>query len=98
MSIRGIYSLMSPVTFSGCAGRPWICSAWTGGSRGGMRYRWLGGMRWRGWMNSSDRSTDSWSGGLGRGVGDQDGGDVVGAAGFDGEADHVVGGAERVGY
>ena len=51
---------------------------------------------WRGWMSSSGPSIDG-SGCLRRGVGDQDGGDVVGAAGVDREAHHVVRGAERVG-
>ena len=58
MSIRDICSPTSPRTFSDCAGRRWIGWGWRGGSRGGTRYRWLGGRRWRGWMNSSGPSTE----------------------------------------
>src|ERR1700722_11930040 len=96
MSTRGIYSLMSPVTFSGCAGRLWICSGWAGGYLVGMPFRWRGGRRWRGWMSLSDPNTDGQAL-FGSGVRDQDRGDVVGAAGLDREPHHVAGGAERVG-
>jgi hypothetical protein len=67
-----------------------------GGSRGGTLFRWHAGRRWRGWMSSSGLSTDG-SGCFWRGIGDQNGGDVVGAAGVDGEAHHVIRGAERIG-
>jgi hypothetical protein len=54
-----IFLAMSPRTFSGCAGRRWTGSGWPGGSRGGTRYRWRAGKRWRGWMSSWGPSTDA---------------------------------------
>jgi hypothetical protein len=68
-----------------------------GDSHGGMPFQWQGGRPSRGWMSLQVPNTDG-SGCLRGGVGDQDGGAVVGAAGFDGEADQVIGGAERVGH
>src|ERR1700683_5053540 len=97
MSTRVTNSAMNPETFFGCAGRLWTCWGWRGGSRGRTLYRWLGGKRWRGWMSSSGPSTEG-SGWFRCGVGDQDGGDVVGAAGVDSEPHQVVRGAERVGH
>src|ERR1700693_6357466 len=95
MSTRGIYSLMSPVTFSGCAGRLGICLGWRGGSRGGTPFRWRGGRRWRGWMSLSGPNTEGQAL-FGSGVREQERGEVVGPAGLDCEPHHVVGGAERV--
>src|SRR5580704_12076740 len=76
-SMRDIYLQTSPVTFSGCAVRPWISSGSLGASPGGTPYRWHAAKRWRDSTRSSAPSTEV-SVGLGAEVGDQDDGDVVG--------------------
>src|SRR6202044_1550046 len=96
MSTRVTFLATSPRTFFGCAGKRWISWRSPGDSPGITAYPWRGGRRWRGWMSLSGPSTEE-SGRFRGGVRDQDGGDVVAAAGVDGEPHHVVGGAERVG-